>query len=80
MTSLRVHFDGKVLIPEGPVDLPVGKSVEVLVQSSDNVTESPKGLLGLRFGERNGLPIIFPSHPGAPVITPEDIQRAEDEF
>ena len=27
--TLRVHFDGVVLVPEQPVDLPIGKSVEV---------------------------------------------------
>ncbi len=31
MTKLRVHFDGKVLVPEEPVDLPTGKSVEIQV-------------------------------------------------
>lgn len=32
MTSiLRVHFDGRVLVPEEPVDLPVGQVLEVQV-------------------------------------------------
>jgi len=30
-TKLRVHFDGRVLVPEEPVDLPVGQSVEIRV-------------------------------------------------
>jgi len=31
MTKLRVHFDGRVLVPEEPVDLPIGDSVEIRV-------------------------------------------------
>ncbi len=31
MTTLRATFDGKVLVPEGAVDLPVGKVLEVQV-------------------------------------------------
>jgi hypothetical protein len=29
--SLRVQFDGKVLIPQGPVDLPVNQILEIEV-------------------------------------------------
>lgn len=25
---IRVHFDGKTIVPEGPVDLPINQSVE----------------------------------------------------
>ena len=31
MTKLRVHFDGRVLVPEEPVALPTGQSVEIRV-------------------------------------------------
>ena len=31
-TTLRVHFDGRVLVPEQPVDLPIGQSVEIRIQ------------------------------------------------
>jgi hypothetical protein len=27
--TIRAHFDGKVIVPEEPVDLPVGQSLEV---------------------------------------------------
>jgi hypothetical protein len=30
-TKCRVHFDGRVLVPEEPVDLPIGESVEIRV-------------------------------------------------
>jgi len=78
MTTLRVHFDGRVLVPEGPVDLPVGESIEVVLQDPPRAQDSPPQLRGPRFGVRNGVPIILPS-PGAPDVTPEDIERAEDE-
>jgi hypothetical protein len=32
MTVLKAHFDGKVLIPDEPVELPVGCALEVHVQ------------------------------------------------
>lgn len=28
-TKLRLHFLGRVLVPEEPVDLPIGESVEI---------------------------------------------------
>jgi len=30
---IRVHFDGKVFVPEEPVDLPVGQSLSLRVES-----------------------------------------------
>ena len=32
MTVLKAHFDGKVLVPDEPVDLPVNCALEVHVQ------------------------------------------------
>jgi len=32
MTVLKAHFDGKVLVPDEPVDLPVDCALEVRVQ------------------------------------------------
>jgi hypothetical protein len=32
VTTLKAHFDGKVLVPDEPVDLPVNCSLEVRVQ------------------------------------------------
>jgi hypothetical protein len=37
VTTLRAHFDGKVLIPVGPVDLPVGKELEVDVRETEGM-------------------------------------------
>jgi len=32
MTSIKAHFDGRVLVPEEPVSLPVNQTVELCVQ------------------------------------------------
>ena len=31
-TTFKVHFDGTVLVPEQPIDLPIGQSVNVRVE------------------------------------------------
>jgi len=33
MTKLKAHFDGKVLVPDEPVDLPTGCTLEIQVQA-----------------------------------------------
>ena len=33
MVQLSGHFDGKVFVPDEPVDLPVGRSVRILVEA-----------------------------------------------
>jgi hypothetical protein len=40
-TTFKVHYDGSVLVPEQPVDLPIGRSVEVRVQE---IPASPGGI------------------------------------
>jgi hypothetical protein len=42
MKRLRAHFDGKVLVPEGPVDLPTGRVLEIQVE---DVEDKPAGIL-----------------------------------
>lgn len=37
MTTLRAHFDGKVLVPLGPVELPKGRVLEVEVRDVHDV-------------------------------------------
>jgi hypothetical protein len=39
MTTLKARFDGKVLIPEGPVDLPTDCVLEVEVRTSSSATD-----------------------------------------
>jgi hypothetical protein len=45
--TLRVHFDGKVLIPDEPVDLPVNCALEVEVKPAQPEAAEEKPLLKL---------------------------------
>jgi hypothetical protein len=47
MTKLRAHFDGKVLVPEEPVDLPMDCALEVQVQPVGILSPEDKPLLTL---------------------------------
>lgn len=38
--SIDAHFDGKVFVPEEPVDLPVGHKVRVVAESSAETHDS----------------------------------------
>jgi predicted DNA-binding antitoxin AbrB/MazE fold protein len=42
--KFRVHFDGRVLVPEEPVDLPVGESVEIRVRLAANEHVAAPGM------------------------------------
>ena len=39
MVQLSGHFDGKSFVPDEPVDLPVGRTVRIVVEA--DVSESP---------------------------------------
>ena len=41
MTVLKAHFDGKVLVPDEPVDLPVNCALEVRVQAVSRAEPPP---------------------------------------
>lgn len=73
MTTLRAHFDGRVLIPEQPVDLPLGCSLEIDVRKVGELRP-----LGIRVNEESGLP-VFDVPPDAKTFTSEDVRRAMDE-
>src|SRR5262245_39201439 len=38
--TIRAHFDGKVLVPEEPLDLPIGQSLELELKQSPEVDHS----------------------------------------
>ncbi len=38
--KLDAHFDGKVIIPDGPVNLPIGRRLRVRVELAD--AETPR--------------------------------------
>jgi hypothetical protein len=42
MTTLRARFNGQVLVPEGPVDLPTDRILEIDVRDEDLVRGSPE--------------------------------------
>lgn len=44
MTKLKAHFDGKVLIPDEPVDLPVDCELEVQIQVTGHNGSADKPL------------------------------------
>jgi hypothetical protein len=76
MTTLRVHFDGKVLVPEEPVDLPRDCTLEVQVREAKVPSERD---LPIGIHPVSGFP-YFKVSPGAKPITLEDVRRAEDEI
>ena len=71
MTTFRVHFDGRVLVPDEPVNLPRGKSLVVDVHDTDATP-------GNGTKTHADLP-TFTVPPSAKVFTSEDVRRAEDE-
>jgi hypothetical protein len=79
MTILRAHFDGRVLVPDEPVDLPKDRP---LVLSVQELVESPKAHDGVTYFDINpetGLP-VFRVPQGAKAINVEAIRDAMDEF
>jgi hypothetical protein len=42
MTTLRARFNGQVLVPEGPVDLPTNRILEIDVRDEDVARGSPE--------------------------------------
>ena len=66
MTVLKAHFDGKVFVPDEPLDLRPG-SVTLQVIELDMDTHTLTGLPILRV------------EPGAKTITSEDVHREMEE-
>lgn len=61
MTTLRARFDGHVLVPEEPLDLPADCIVELQLKSVD-----PEGSGGTALSRLADLAASFPSDPDAP--------------
>jgi hypothetical protein len=45
---IMAHFDGKVLVPDAPVQLPVGRPLRVQVDTVDSVTTPVETTMGIR--------------------------------
>lgn len=43
MTTINAHFDGKVFVPDEPVDFPVGAQLRVHVERVRGETTTPAG-------------------------------------
>jgi hypothetical protein len=66
-TKFRVHFDGRVLVPEEPVDLPVGESVEIRV-----------GLAAHENGAAPGMPsAVLAAALSEPHVSSEEVAELE---
>ncbi len=44
MKTLKAHFDGKVLVPDEPVDLPLNRPLELRVAPIGNSPDAPAEL------------------------------------
>jgi hypothetical protein len=47
--TLRAHFDGKVIVPDEPVDLPANSSLEIEVRTASSQPKAKK------FRMKNGI-------------------------
>jgi hypothetical protein len=41
MKLLKAHFDGRVLVPDEPVDFPVNCALEIAVRPADSAQQKP---------------------------------------
>lgn len=77
MITIRAHFDGKVLVPEEPLDLEKGQEVELHVREVGTAEHPNQAVTG--FDMVDGFP-LFRMPADAPVITDEDVKRGEEEW
>lgn len=43
--TVTAHFDGRVFVPDGPVDLPVGRRVRLVLEAEEEQAPSLAGLV-----------------------------------
>ena len=73
MTTVKVKFDGRVFVPEGPVDLPVGYELEM------PIAEAP-GANGLN-GEKTALQeLVDMVRQFPPTNLPRDLAAQHDHY
>ena len=75
MTTLRAHFDGRVFVPNEPVDLPQGVEYELRLKPIESRNEPDAGG---GFELRDGFP-VFRTAVDGPVITDEAVKAAESD-
>lgn len=62
-TKLRAYFDGRVLVPEGPVDLPEGRILEIEASELE-VQQQPRSALRM-------LAVIAEKSPAGKELPPD---------
>ncbi|MFO0851906.1 MAG: antitoxin family protein [Gemmataceae bacterium] len=60
--TIAAHFDGKVLIPAEPLDLPVGRRLRVKVEVDDAPAPQFAALLGFAAGLPDAPPDLAAQH------------------
>ncbi len=70
MTTLKVHFDGHVFVPDAPVDLPPGRTFEIDIREVGEMRP-----LSVRKNKVSGLP-EFDIPADTPPIHLEDVRKA----
>ncbi|MDB5302744.1 MAG: hypothetical protein JWM97_293 [Phycisphaerales bacterium] len=70
MTTLRAHFDGKVLIPDDPVDLPKDRPLEIYVIPLGENCATGQGIPGTPAG-------VLAAQRKSPRLAAEDVAELE---
>lgn len=63
--TITAHFDGRVLVPDEPIELPVGQSLRVSVETVDSVADP--------FSDLRSLAVDMPG-------VPEDLAAQHDHY
>ncbi len=71
--TIRAHFDGSVIVPDEPVDLPVGEPLEVLIKQREDVP--PSALDPVIRARLERLARATGTISGVPVISEEALRR-----
>jgi hypothetical protein len=74
MTTVKAKFDGRVFVPEEPVDLPVGYELEIAIESQSSENGAKKGKTALQ-----ELVEILKSYPPNPEL-PTDLAAQHDHY
>ncbi len=74
MTTLKVRFDGRVLVPETPVDLPQDRVLEVSV--ADSQVTPTNGASASPFAGLQEILAALPDDPN----TPTDLAAQHDHY
>jgi len=67
MATIRVHFDGKVFVPDEPVDLPVGTRGEISARDVEAEAPVPSPQKKMALKDLADLLAEIPPNPDAPV-------------